>query len=181
MKNITITERFEQGYRGTIMLETDDIELLATVRSLLTAPAVAKLVELVMPRRTETHEAAMMDVKAANAYADYAGQQLADARAAVEKTDALPEDGKPIQTITLSDARVRAGFRSQRMAAEHLGVSACYVSQLESHPVDLIPERMLEKMCKAYDVEREELRDPRALRPRDRGHQRNGGGQISRR
>ena len=156
MRTITINETYGAAYRGIVILETDDAELLATIKALLTAPETpAEPVEL---RRAEAHEAAMADVKAANAYADYAGQRLEETPPEAPKAPAAPE-----RTYTLADARVRAGFRSQRMAAAHLGISASYVCRLEAAPVETIPERMLDRLCSAYDVRPEELRDPGAV------------------
>ena len=154
MKNITINETFGAAYRGTISLETDDAELLATIRALLTAPDAQQApVEL---RRAKVHEDAMTDVLAASAFAEYAGQRLAE-------TPSAEPQAEPMRTYTLADARTRAGFRSQRMAAAHLGISPSYVCHLEASPVSFIPERMLKRLCSAYDVRPDELRDPGAV------------------
>lgn len=151
MRTITINETLGGAYHGAITVETDDAELIATLRALLTAPEAQQApVEL---RRAKVHEDAMTDVLAASAFAECAGQFLARPAPAAPK--AAPE-----RTYTLRDARVRAGFKTQGGAAYHLGISTSYVSRLEAAPIHDIPDQMLRRLCCAYDVRPDELRDP---------------------
>lgn len=154
MRTFTINETYGAAYRGIVTLETDDAELLATIKALLTAPEAQQTpVEL---RRAKDHEDAMADVLAASAFAEYAGQFLA--RPAPAATKAAPE-----RTYTLRDARVHAGWKTQNAAAYHLGISASYVCRLEATKIRFIPDRMLERLCSAYDITPAELRDPPAI------------------
>lgn len=157
MRTITINETIGGAYHGEITVETDDAELIATLRALLTAPEAQQgPVDLgAMPARAAAHEAAMADVSAANAYADYAAAKIA------QTPQAAP--AAPERTYTLQDARVRAGWKTQVGAAYHLGISASYVSRLEAAPIHDIPEQMLRRLCSAYDITPAELRDPPAI------------------